>query len=604
MKRFAEALAADPRFAAALPQESSASAIGGVVGAAAALAVAAVRLRRCGAIVVVLPDPEDAERFAGDLEHFGAEAALFPPRGTQPDRLRLRLEAMEAARGGGDPLLVAPIAALLEPVPDRARVRESVLSLAVNERVSLPELVRRLVGGGFERVPLVAKPGELSLRGDLFDFWPFSADAPIRVEAFDDAIESIRRFDAATQRSIERLERVAVPLVRDAETGGPDPIDEIPADALVVEVEPARIGERGEGLAIQGESLRDAWGRFRARVAKRARLELRALPGAALDLGCRTVREMGVGIRASHDVLSAVAKESDVVVFCATEGEASRLREILRDRGVDASLPIDVRVGELSRGFLLPRVRLTALTHAELVGAIAIRRPARARKTLPTRAIDAASELHPGDRVVHAVHGVGVFRGIERLQKGDGEEDHLALVFADDAVLYVPASRIDLVAKYVGAGGAPPALDKIGGAAFARRKAQVRRAVADLAAELLEVQAVRQLRTGFACPSDDELQREFEAAFPWQDTDDQVSVNAEIKRDLESPRPMDRLLCGDVGYGKTELAMRAAFKVVRAGRQVAVLVPTTVLAQQHFHTFSDRFAVFPARVELLSRFRS
>jgi len=575
VKRYADALGADPKFIAALPSGRAGATFGSAVGSAAALAIAAAAQRHRGVVLAVVADPEDAERLAADLELFGAAPRLFPARGAQADRLRLRLDAAEAARSGGDALLVAPLLALLEPLPDERAVRESIQSFAVGDALRLPDAVRRLVNAGYERVPLVAKPGELSLRGDLLDFWPFAVDAPLRVETLDDRVESIRRFDAATQRSIERLERVAVPLVRDQVEGagaGVDPIRAFAGDALIAIVEPARVDERGEGLSLQGESTRERFRRFVHEREARPHLSLRTLPGGDLDLGARSVREMGVGLRATHDVLSAVARESEVVVFCATEAEGKRLREILKDRGVDAKLPIDVRVGDLARGFVMPRVRLCALTHAELIGATAIRRPLRPKRALATRAIAEATELAPGDLVVHAVHGVGRFQGMQRVEKGGGEEDHLAVMYADETLLFVPASRIDLVSKYIGAGQSAPALDKIGGGAFSRRKAAVRAAVADLAADLLEVHAMRETRTGFACPSDDELQREFEAEFPWQDTEDQATVTVELKRDLESPKPMDRLLCGDVGYGKTELAMRSTAKVVRAGRQAAVLV--------------------------------
>lgn len=604
MKKFAEELARRESFIKVLPRAGERRAIGGVIGACASLVVSAAARVRGGTVLFVVSDPDDAERVAADLEHFGAAVRLFPARGAEPDRLRLRLDAAAAARANAREVIVAPILALLESVPDEAKIRNSIISLKIGDLLSLASVVRRLVDHGLERVPLVARQGELSLRGDILDFWPRAADAPIRVEAFDDRIESIRRFDAATQRSIDRMEHITISLVDDGALGGVDPIDLFDTSALISIVEPARVEERGEGLTYQSDDNKKALAKLWKETAARARLDLTILPGGDLDIGARGVREMGVGLRPSHDVLPSAAKDSDVFVYCHNEPEAKRLREILKDRGVDLNLPIEIRVGELSHGFILPKLRLTALTHAELIGVIAIRRPARVKKVKESRAIEHAGELRPGDYVVHAIHGVGRFGGTERLKKGTGEEEHLVIEFADETTLYVPASRIDLVGKYIGAGRAAPALDKIGGVSFARRKAQVKKAVADMAAELLETQAMRELRVGFACPPDDELQRDFEAAFPFVDTEDQGKCTIEFKKDLESPRPMDRLLCGDVGYGKTELAMRAAFKTVRAGRQVAVLVPTTVLAEQHLRTFRERFSEFPVTVASVSRFRS
>lgn len=579
-------------------------AIGSAVGASAAVAIAAAARTVPRHVLAVTADPDDAERLAVDLEACGASVKVFPASGPRPDLLQLRLEAAAAARRGETRVTATPLMALLQALPGTRAVRESLVELAVGAPLEPRALLRRLIERGFERVPLVVRQGEVSLRGDLLDFWPHAADAPLRVEVFEDRIASLRRFEAATQRSIERCERVALPLVREGELDEMDPLDAFPADAAVALVEEGRVAERAHAFEIQGGAVSERLARFVRSSAERGRWLLRPLPGGAFDLGARTVRELGVGLRPTAEVLPALARTGRVVVFCANEGEVKRLRETLKDRGVDDALPIDVRAGELSRGFTILKLAITALTHAELAGVLAVRRPLRPRKVHEARAIEAAADLHPGDLVVHAVHGVGRFLRTEQLRKGAGEEESLVLEFADETKLYVPASRIDLVGKYIGAGRATPPLDKIGGVSFAKRKAQVQRAIADMAAELLETQAARELRTGFACPSDDELQREFEAAFPFVDTEDQVKCTAEIKRDLESPKPMDRLLCGDVGYGKTELAMRAACKVVRAGRQVAVLVPTTVLAEQHRRSFRERFADFPVAVDSLSRFRS
>ncbi|MBI3818819.1 MAG: transcription-repair coupling factor [Planctomycetes bacterium] len=604
MKRFAERLASLDAFVKNLPRAGERRSIGGVVGASASLVVAAAARLHEGTILMIVPDPDDAERAALDLEYFGATARLLPPRGAQADRLRLRLEAAASARANVREVIVAPVISLLESLPDEQKIRSSVLSFKLDESLRLAQTLRLLIERGYERVPIVAKQGELSLRGDLLDFWPHAADAPIRVETFEDKIESIRRFEASTQRSIERLDFITVPLVADSELAGVDPLKFFSDHAIITFAEPARVEERGESLTLQSDYNKSALARLWDETARRARLDLSIIPGGNFGLGARGIREMGVGLKPSHDVLTTAARDGAVVVFCHNEAEAKRLRETLKDRGVDVTLPIDIRVGELSHGFTYPKLGITALTHAELIGVIAIRRPTRVKKTQESRAIEHASELRTGDFVVHAIHGVGAFRGTERLQKGTGEEENLIIEYAGETKLYVPASRIDLVGKYIGAGKANPPLDRIGGVSFARRKAQVKKAVADLAAELLETQAMREARVGFACPPDEEMQREFEAAFPFIDTEDQSKCTIELKNDLESTRPMDRLLCGDVGYGKTELAMRAAFKTVRSGRQVAVLVPTTVLAEQHLRTFRERFADLPVTVETISRFRS
>jgi transcription-repair coupling factor (superfamily II helicase) len=599
----AAALAENIQFKTALPEPGSRRVVGGVVGASAALCVSAAAGRHGGTTLVVYADPDTAEHAVSDFSYFKVRARLLPTKGPEPDRLRLRLDAAAAARANEPCIIVTSLLAMLEDMPDERAVASSVFTARVGESVRLQDIVKKLLDRDFERVPMVTRQGELSLRGDLLDFWPRATDAPVRIEGFDDEIESIRRFDASTQRSIERMDILTIPLVGDAVLGGVPPIEFVPEHALVALVEPVRIEDRAMGLTIQSDVLKNAYRNLGTQLDRRARLELRMMPGGDFDLGARGVREMGIGLKPSHDAVTSAAQQGDVHVFCHNDAEADRLRDILKDRGVSPSLPIYINIGELTSGFVLPRLKLTAVTHAELAGVIAVRRPARVKKTQESRAIEHAAELKPGDYVVHAVHGVGIFRGTENLQKGGGEEEHLVVEYAGETTLYVPASRIDLVGKYVGAGRAAPALDRIGGVSFARRKAQVRHAVADLAAELLETQAMRDMRTGFACPPDDELQRQFDAAFPFVDTEDQSKCTIELKVDLESPRPMDRLLCGDVGYGKTELAMRAAFKIVRAGRQVAVLVPTTVLAEQHLRSFRERFAEFPVAIDAISRFR-
>jgi transcription-repair coupling factor (superfamily II helicase) len=229
-------------------------------------------------------------------------------------------------------------------------------------------------------------------------------------------------------------------------------------------------------------------------------------------------------------------------------------------------------------------------------------RRSRARRVIATRALDSLAELHPGDYVVHLTHGVAVYRGMERLAREQGEEDFLLLEFAEETRLYVPASRIDLVERFVGGDTRGPKLDRIGGRTWKRRKDRVARAVADLASELLNLASARGGGEGHAFPPDDPLQARFEAAFPYEDTPDQETAWAQIRADMETPRPMDRLLVGDVGFGKTEVAVRAAFKAVLAGKQVAMLVPTTILAEQHHETFARRMAEEPVRIEVLSRF--
>jgi transcription-repair coupling factor (superfamily II helicase) len=294
--------------------------------------------------------------------------------------------------------------------------------------------------------------------------------------------------------------------------------------------------------------------------------------------------------------------KGNVLLLCRSESERDRLAEIFQHKQVDlAAEQVSLGIGAISRGFRIPELQTTVLSNVEFAG-VPQQARMRERPIVPSRAIQSFFELGPGDYVVHAVHGIARFEGMELVERGEGREDHLRLQFQDEVKLLVPASKIHLVQKYIGGGGGKVALDKLGGKGFQRRKEQVQEALFDLAAELLEVQAAR-AKVQRPPHSPDATERDFLDGFPFRDTPDQSTAWAEIRSDLEKPSPMDRLLCGDVGFGKTEMALRTAFRVALHGRQVAVLVPTTVLAEQHWRTFRARCEPFGLTVELLSRYR-
>ena len=290
----------------------------------------------------------------------------------------------------------------------------------------------------------------------------------------------------------------------------------------------------------------------------------------------------------------------EVVVVCQTEGEEKRFRELMAQRaGLDG---IRTATGVLGKGFRLNPGPLVVVGHRELVGIIGRSAGSSKGRAHRTRAIQSFFELKIGDHVVHAVHGMARFHGLKKMERGGGTEEHLHIVFADEVSVFVPASRIDIVQRYIGASAAAPPLDKVGGTSFRKRKEKVQKALYDLAAELLEVNARRMMKRRTSWGDDDELVREMIAEFPYEDTPDQATTDAEIGSDLASDRPMDRLICGDVGFGKTELAIRAAFRVASRGGKVVVLVPTTVLASQHHDTFRQRLADFALSIEMLSRY--
>jgi len=468
-------------------------------------------------------------------------------------------------------------------------------------------LLRRLVDAGYTRQPLVERPGEVSVRGDIFDVFPFLSELPLRIELFDNAIESLRTFDPDAQRSVEPLEHATLNLTSDAggveDGSGVRPLDLFAHQTVIVEVEPLRIEDAAHGLSVRSASHQRGLGELNAAIAARRHLQLQSLPASGLDLDTRSVQALANGIpHAAEGLVEATADGSRAVVLCRNEAEAHRFAAVLDESPLADRLErVSVAVGSIAKGFRLPALGLVVVAHRELAGLVGVRRVKPTKKTHKTRALQSFFELKPGDFVVHAVHGLALYKGLERVARGGGEEEHLHLLFADDVSLFVPVTRIDLVQRYIGSGGAAPVRDKIGSQAFRRRRERVERALVDLAAELLEVQAKRELRRRPAWQPDAELMGELVGSFPYTDTPDQATAAGEILGDLDGPQPMDRLLCGDVGFGKTELAVRAAFKVAAAGGQVAVLVPTTVLAHQHLATFRERLADFPVTVEGLSR---
>lgn len=638
------ALAADGSLAAAALAAAPggpAAELGGLYGSSAALAVAALARSAdaaAPAILVLVATTEGADSFAADARFFlgrpeavpvfpawdGAVAKSASPSPGRVDfeTFSARLAALRALRaaggGAGEPVVaVAPLLGFLEPVPPPGELEESVLVLARGESVDRDSIGERLASHEFERVGMVGSPGEFSLRGMIVDVFPFAEEFPFRIELEGDRVESIRRFDPGTQRSIEDVESAALPLVsrsrfRLGEPGPDDPsiLDHLAAGSRVVLREPHDIAEKAARLSAE-DGLRwvaERYRRLRERLAGEFPVaELHAAPvlasKAAVSFVTRPVDPKGTEI---DDAIATVAELAAGVlraaVVCQSEGERARFSSILSEREFAARDRVAVTLGDLSAGFSFPAIGAAFVPHHELFKLHRHRRPnPRFRHAQP---IEDFLELEPGDIVVHVVHGVAKYRGIERIVSDGKSADFLALEFRDEVKLFVPVTKIELVQKYVGVRGRAPLLDKLGGGTWAKKKKQVESALRDFAAELLEVQAIREKRTGIAFPKDSEWQHEFEAAFPYEDTPDQAEATLRIKEDMERLRPMDRLVCGDVGYGKTELAMRAAFKAIDFGKQVAVLVPTTVLAQQHFETFTERMKAYPIVIEVVSRFRS
>ena len=540
-----------------------------------------------------------------------------------------------AVQKEGNPLiLVTTLAAIRQPVPTRAEIDAGSRILRLGERSDRDELLRWLVDGGFHPTSAVELPGEYSVRGGILDIFAIDWEKPVRIEYFGDEIESIRPFETQTQRSDASIDSILLTRLRPGraadDSASPKTsaasrfIDHLPNETIVFLSETDRIIEQAtklEKFAAASESNE----RKTSKSSAKEKADVRPLTIAETlntlyarptihsvaiasgnELSDRTVRfELRSVDRFAGNVIS-VREELDradssrrIGIVCRTEAEIRRLHDSLEMTIPAKEGRIYYLTGPPIKGFEWPDESVTLIGTDELFRRTALRRPT-ARPM--TRVIDSFIDLSPGDLVIHVAHGLARFRGLKTITKGQQEEEHLELEFADNVTLFVPTSKISLVQKYVGTSKANPKLAKLNGKSWAKQKKEVQEAVFDLAMEMLELQAQRESLVGTAFPPDSDWQRDFDESFPFDETPDQLDAIEAIKEDMQRTRPMDRLLCGDVGFGKTEVAVRAAFKAVDAGFQVAVLVPTTILAEQHYRVFSERMAGFPVRVGALSRF--
>src|SRR5918996_1716810 len=505
-------------------------------------------------------------------------------------------------------VVVATPAGLDTALPAPADFSARTLRIGVGDRLERELLLEAFESAGYERADTVVEVGQWSVRGGIVDVFVPSHPSPARLEFFGDDVESIRRFDPSTQRSTDALDELLVlPL------GGP--ADDAPGGARLLDYVPATAPMILDAPALLDETSGEARGRrpLAEVLGGRPRLELELVAGTAAEhvLDTQDVPRFTGHFAALTEALGRWRAEGFTVrLVAADEHQAEHLRQILRDHaveapiaaGLDAPEPLAIVVGEISGGIAISAMGLVLLTEAEIFGAR--RRTLRRPKYQRGAALTAFTDLAVNDLVVHEDHGIGRYLGLRTMRIGDKDADFLILEYAEANQLYVPVDRLDLVSKYLGADAGAARLDRLGGASWQRVKESVRAALREMAEGLLRLYAQRAVAEGHPFTADTPWQREFEAAFRFEETPDQLRAIEESKDDMQSARPMDRLVAGDVGYGKTEVALRAAFKAVADGYQVAVLVPTTVLAQQHWSTFTDRFAPFPATVELLSRFRS
>jgi len=594
------------------------------------------------------------------------EVELFPAWETLPfervspsvETMGRRLRTIHRLRNDQTTVVVAPVRALVQRLGPHVDDVEPIC-VRPNERHDAEELVAALTHAGYRREYQVEARGEVAVRGSIVDVYPSTADAPVRIDLWGDEVDRLTTFSVSDQRSRDDIESVEIYPCRELlatdevreraerlisrEPWGREHwerlsegltfdgmeswlpwlteqehvlLDLIPDDGLVLLVEPRRMKDRAQDLLAEEEDLARAlaktWDVDAGRELPRLHMTFDRLlthtqapavsvTNVAEGPNVETVRteswpaQIGDGSVLVAQVKQLQKNGTRVVLAADGAGSAARLKQSFTDNGVTPGATV---VAPLERGFILPNVKLAVLAEPDVSGRRRAHRAARAPKRRDSAGF--FEDLKPGDYVVHVHHGVGRYAGMVKRSIGGVERDYLLLEYRGDDKLYIPTDQIDTIRHYTG--GETPSLSRLGGSDWAKTKARVRSAVTQVAQELVVLYQRRVNAEGVAFSMDTPWQRELEEAFPFKETPDQLKAINDVKEDMESPKPMDRLVCGDVGFGKTEVAIRAAFKAVQDGYQVAILVPTTLLASQHYQTFSERFSGYPVRVEVLSRF--
>jgi transcription-repair coupling factor (superfamily II helicase) len=618
-----------------------------VSGSAASFIVAATARNAdvTGPIVCLLPDSDSAAYLTADLTVIfqaldsgpnAASALLLPPAGLRPydeqqsaafTTLQERMDAIIAIEGGYKGVIVASAASIAERIPPPSLLEEAVPVVRVADEIRPESLVQRLVELGFRIEEFVEEPGELAFRGGIIDLFPFAGDFPVRIEFFGDEIESMREFDPVSQRSVSRIpfarlvpdpgelpEDVAFGTLFDYLPGRP-PIFVFEPDRLLSEIDKIHSTATGayealdDGVRADGKAAAHPDARWARSSSISPELNdgltvyLFGGEGESVCAGSRVppVFNRTISLLRSR-ILDNAAADTKTIILCDGRGQLGRLDELLGEP--TSTFDYELVLATLHGGFEIPGAGLAVYTDHEIFDRY--HRPTAGKRPKGSQKLTAAQlrSLTPGDFVVHVDHGIGKFAGLQKRVVRGREQEVVRLLYDGDDILFVNINSLHRLHKFSGREGHSPRLTKLGTGQWERIKSRTKKRVKDIARGLISLYAKRKDADGFAFSADTVWQRELEASFQYEDTPDQYQASEDVKLDMQQPVPMDRLVCGDVGFGKTEVAVRAAFKAVQDGKQVAVLVPTTILAAQHFKTFDDRLEPYAVKVDTLSRFRS
>ena len=556
--------------------------------------------------------------------------------------IKQRMEVFQAMMEQKNVTVITSFDGFMDALVPLEEMEKRIISLETGQVLDFDAFQKDMVRLGYEREEQIDGPGQFAVRGGILDIYPLTEEVPIRIEMWDDEIDSIRTFDVESQRSIENLQEIIIYPASDFPEETMKRVSFLdyfdPEKTILFLDEPVRLMEKGtevekefvvaqanrfeSGLEVSDEEMK----LFAAKEVAEKMLEYYSIGFSALEMKCKelypkelySIQAKGVNpYNNSFELLTRDLKRLKrsgyrVLLLSGSRTRAKRLAEDLRDYDLSSFYSEDfdrevkegeimVTYGHVTEGYEYPMLKFMVITETDIFGRV---KKKKKRKTYDGQKIQSFSELKVGDYVVHENHGLGIYQGIEKIEVDKIAKDYMKISYAAGGNLYIPATQLDLIQKYASADAKKPKLNRLGGQEWHKTKTRVRGAVKEIAKDLVELYAARQEANGFVYGEDTVWQREFEEMFPFDETDDQLQAIADTKKDMESTKIMDRLICGDVGYGKTEIAIRAAFKAVQENKQVVYLCPTTILAQQHYNTFMQRMKEFPVRVDLMCRFRT